>query len=137
MTCLQPDWSKIGLGYLLLQKHCTCSLDNVPIRCPERVARKLVFAGSRFTQDAESKYSPTEGEVLALSWSINHAKSYVLGCSDLLVVTDHKPLLGIFNDRELNTISNPRPQILQHQLISQTYLILRIMYSPSLKTLSA
>jgi len=52
MTCLQPDWSKTGLGYLLLQKHCTCSLDNAPICCPD--GWKLVFAGSRFTQGAES-----------------------------------------------------------------------------------
>ena len=105
-TCLQPDWCKTGLGYLLLQKYCACSMDNAPICCPD--GWKLVFAGSRFTQGAECNYAPTEGEALALSWSINHAKNYVLGCQNLLIVTDHKPLLGIFNDRELNTISNPR-----------------------------
>ena len=34
-TCLQPDWSKTGLGYFLLQKYCNCSLANAPICCPE------------------------------------------------------------------------------------------------------
>ena len=24
ITCLAPDWSKDGIGFLLLQKHCTC-----------------------------------------------------------------------------------------------------------------
>ena len=29
-TCIQTDWCKHGIGYLLLQKHCTCpSIDNV------------------------------------------------------------------------------------------------------------
>ena len=24
-TCLKPDWSKVGIGYWLLQQHCDCS----------------------------------------------------------------------------------------------------------------
>jgi hypothetical protein len=23
-TCLQTDWSNVGIGYFLSQKHCTC-----------------------------------------------------------------------------------------------------------------
>ena len=98
ITCLQPDWSKTGLGYLLLHKYCDCSIDNAPICCPD--GWRLVFAGSRFTQNGEPDFAPTEGEALSLSWSLNHAKNFVLGCRDLIVVTDHKPLLGIFNDRD-------------------------------------
>lgn len=105
-TCLQPDWSKTGLGYFLSQKYCDCPLTNASICYPE--GWKSVFAGSRYTHGTECDYSPTEGEALALSWSINHAQNYVLVCKILLVATNHKPLLDIFNDRELNTISNPR-----------------------------
>ena len=90
--------STTGLGYLLLQKYCDCSTDNAPICCPD--GWRLVFAGSRFTQNGEPDFAPTEGEALSLSWSLNHAKNFVLGCRDLIVVTDHKPLLGIFNDRD-------------------------------------
>ena len=39
---------------------------------------------------------------------LNNARYYTEGCPNLLVVTDHKPLLGIFGDRELGTISNTR-----------------------------
>ena len=28
-TCLQPDWSKEGIGYFLLQKHCNCDNCNI------------------------------------------------------------------------------------------------------------
>ena len=94
-TCLQTDWCRDGIGYLLLQKHCDCEMDT-PICCKD--GWKLIFAGSRFTKPAESRYSPTEGEALAVSWALHHSRMYTLGCDNLLVAVDHKPLLGIFND---------------------------------------
>ena len=104
-TCLQTDWSKDGIGYVLLQKHCQCTI-NSPICCKE--GWKLIFAGSRFTKPAESRYAPIEGEALALAWALDHSRMYTLGCPNLLVAVDHKPLLGVFNDRDLQSIKNPR-----------------------------
>ena len=60
--------------------------------------------GSRLTKPAESRNSPTECEVLALSWTPHHYRIYTLGCIKVLVAVDHKPLLGIFNDRKLENI---------------------------------
>lgn len=57
LTCLQSDWSKDGIGYLLLQKYCNCDTITAPICCPD--GWHLVYAGSRFTSEAESRYSPT------------------------------------------------------------------------------
>ena len=105
-TCLQTDWSKEGLGYLLLQQHCKCDSSKAPICCKD--GWKLVFAGSRFTQPAETRYSPTEGEALAVAWALEHARFFVLGCKNLIVSTDHKALTGILQDRDLASIRNPR-----------------------------
>ena len=33
---------------------------------------------------------------------------FVLGCDNLIVSTDHQPLLGILRDRDLSSIGNPR-----------------------------
>ena len=33
---------------------------------------------------------------------------FTMGCKDLIVVTDHKPLIGLFNDRTLDEVSNTR-----------------------------
>ena len=66
-----------------------------------------MFVGSRFTTPTESRYAPTEGEALIVSWGLNNAKMFVLGCKDLIVITDRKPLLSIFNHRNLSTITNP------------------------------
>ena len=56
-----------------------------------------MYAGSHFTTTTEEGYSPTEGESLAV-WALDNARMFVLGCRDLIVSTDHKPLLGIFCD---------------------------------------
>ena len=115
-TCIQTDFSKEGLGYLLLQKYCNCSLDYAPLCC--KGGWQLVCAGSRFTKGAESNYAPTEGEALAVAWSLNHAGIFTLGCPRLIVSTDHKPLLGIFNNKPLWEIKNPRIVRLKEKTLS-------------------
>ena len=115
-TCLQTDWSKEGVGYLLLQKYCSCPMEKAPVCCPE--GWRLVFAGSRFTRGAEPRYSPTEGEALAIAWALNHAHMFTKGCPNILVSTDHQPLLGIFNDKPLEAIKNHRLVRLKEQTSS-------------------
>ena len=105
-TCIQCDWSKDGIGYVVLQQYCQCPTAIAPTCCPE--GWHLVFAGSRFTSPTESCYAPAEGEALAVSWGLNNARMFVLGCKDLIVITDHKPLLKIFNHSDLSTITNPQ-----------------------------
>ena len=74
--------------------------------CPD--GWRLVYAGSRLTDSAETRYSPTEGEALAVTWALDQANNFNLGCRNLTVATDHKTLLCIFNDRDLCSILNPR-----------------------------
>ena len=124
-TCLQCDWSKQGIGFLLLQKHCNCpepppSTQTSSDMCCN-TGWKLVYAGSRFTNSAESRYAPTEGEALAVAWALRTARMYTLGCPKLLIVTDHKPLLGIFNDRDLGSIRNPRIRRIKEQTLEYRF----------------
>ena len=65
-----------------------------------------MYAGSRFTTPTEAGYSPTKGKSLAVAWALDNARMFVLGCGDLMVSTDHKPLLGILRDRDLSRIPN-------------------------------
>lgn len=105
ITCLATDWSKTGIGYFLSQKYCTCSTIT-PICCQN--GWKIVLAGSRFTKPAESRYHPVEGEALAVAYALHKTRYYIQGCKQLIVATDHHPLLKIFGDRNLEDISNPR-----------------------------
>ena len=125
ITCLQTDWSEDGVGYLLLQKHCECSLEKVPTCCPD--GWKLIYAGSRFTNPAESNYSPTEGEALAVTWSLANSRMFTVGCPNLIISVDHQPLLGILNDRDLSSIKNPRLLSLKEDTFAWQF---KITYNP-------
>ena len=103
---MAPDWSKQGTGFLLLQKYCDCPDDKAPTCCPD--GWRLVFAGSRVCTSAESGYAPIEGEASAIAWSLDKCRMFVLCCQDLIVTTDHEPLKGIFESRDLSKVANPR-----------------------------
>ena len=105
VTCLRPDWSSRGIGYFLLQKYCPCNSD-VPDCCPN--GWRITLAGSRFLRGPEQRYAAIEGEALAIVWGLEQTKYFTQGCQDLMVVTDHKPLIKIFGDRTLDEISNTR-----------------------------
>ena len=104
-TCLRPDWSSRGIGYFLLQKSCACETD-IPSCCQDGWTTTL--AGSRFLSDTEKRYAAIEGEALAVAWGLEQTKYFTQGCSNLTVVTDHKPLVKIFGDRTLDEIANTR-----------------------------
>ena len=104
-TCLRTDWSKQGIGYFLLQKHCACA-QLTPNCCPD--GWRITLAGSRFLNPAEQHYAPIEGEALAITWGLEQTKYFTLGCDQLLVATDHKPLVRIYGDKTLDEIPNTR-----------------------------
>jgi hypothetical protein len=96
-------------------------MDDAPNCC--RGGWHLIFAGSRFTTDAESRYAPIEGEALAIAYGLEKSRMFTLGCSDLLVATDHKPLVKILGDSALNTITNPRLFSLKEKTLRYRYKI--------------
>ena len=51
-TMLTPDWSETGIGFLLQQKHCDCTMSLAP-HCGDD-HWKLILTGSRFCKDAET-----------------------------------------------------------------------------------
>jgi len=104
-TCLRPDWSKRGIGYFLLQQHCSCP-SGVPDCCPN--GWRITLAGSRFLSSAEQRYAAIEGEALAVAWGLEQTRYFTQGCDNLIVITDHKPLVKIFGDRTLDEITNSR-----------------------------
>ena len=96
-TCLWTDGSKNGLGFYLVQIYCSCDI-RAPLICC-KTGWKLVFAGSRST---------TEGEVMAVCTTLDKCRMFITGCPDLIVATDHKPLVKILSDKSLENITNPR-----------------------------
>ena len=98
-TCLRCDWSKLGVGFYLCQKHCQC-VSNYPGCCED--GWRITLCGSRFLRKCEERYAPVEGEALSVALALEHSKYFTLGCDD------HKPLTTILGDRTLDEIPNPR-----------------------------
>jgi len=44
---------------------------------------------------------------MALADALDQARHFILGCSDLVVAVNHKPLLKLFGNRCLEDIPNP------------------------------
>ena len=58
---------------------------------------RVISYASRALSDVESRYSQTEREMLAVVWGAEHFHLYLYGAT-FDILTDHKPLLGIFKN---------------------------------------
>ena len=77
-TVLMVDASPVGLGAILTKDG------------------KVISYASKALSSVERRYSQIESEALAIAWSCNHFRMYLLG-NRFKVKTDHKPLLPICN----------------------------------------
>ena len=122
-TCLATDWSRSGVGAWLLQKHCTCDSKKT-FYCP--TGWQVTLFTSRYLTDTEAKYSPVEGEALAVAYGLEKCKHFILGIDNLTVAVDHKPLVGLFTNRNLEDIPNPRLRNLKEKTLRYRFSITHI-----------
>ena len=122
-TGVLTDWCKSGIGYVLVQKYCTCA-EVTPICCVG--GWKVCMVGSRFTSPAEQNYSPVEGELQAVVDGLHKTRYYTQGCEKLIVGVDHKPLLGIINGKRLEDIDNMRLRRLKEKTFGWKFDIVHI-----------
>ena len=123
----ETDASGVGLGAALLRMHegTTCQKDIVPdntILCP------IVFASKCLT-GAEYRYSNIKGQALGILHGLKKFHHYCFA-REVLVITDHKPLVAIFK-KDVATLL----QCIQHILLklistgSRLYISLDLKFS--------
>ena len=99
-TRLLCDASKLkGLGFALIQ-----------VKRKERNHQqdtRLIQCGSRSLSPAEKNYAIIELEALAISFGLKKCCHYLAGNPRFQVVTDHRPLLGIWT-KPLSELGNQR-----------------------------
>lgn len=78
------------------------------------VDNNVAFA-SRGLSAAEKNYSTIEKEAVACVWDVHHFATYLWG-REFVVVTDHKPLVFMWNDKG---VSNASPMLIR--LFSKLY----------------
>ena len=62
-----------------------------------------------------------ELEALAIVWAVLRSKMFLQGLQHFTIVSDHRPLLPIFNRMCLDEIGNPRLHHLKHKVVSFNY----------------
>ena len=106
----------------MFQKYCNCVTEVGPAWGEDHW--KLILSGSRFISDAESIYAPVEEESLALVYGLEACWMFVLGCPELLVTVDHKPLIKIFSDKAMADIKKtPRLFSLKERCLTYRFRI--------------
>ena len=80
------DASPVGLGAMLVQYE-----KNNP-------KPRIVAYNSKALTEVETRYSQIEREALAIQFACIKFRMYLLGHPGFTVVTDHKPLVSIFNN---------------------------------------
>lgn len=71
-TAVVTEWSKDGMGLLVLQQYCLCESGGAPF-C-SRGGWKLALCSSRHLSEAEMGYSVIEGEAVAIAWYFKKAR---------------------------------------------------------------
>ena len=126
-TCLATDFSEDGIGFWLFQKHCGCAPVK-PFCC--KTGWRVVLVGSRFTNGPERGYKPIEGEALAVVDGLEKTRHFVLGCKNLIVAVDHKPLVKILADRSLEDVPSTRLRNLKEKSLRFRF---RLVHIPGVK----
>jgi predicted aspartyl protease len=111
-TMISADSSLNGLGGVLLQQQT------------DQTWKPISYI-SRTITPSEKNYSNIEREALAITWSCDKFKDYIVG-KDIVIETDHKPLTTILTSKELNDLT-PRLQRLRIRLMVYSY---TVVYTP-------
>ena len=96
-----------GLGYALCQTLPTGQL-------------VIITCGSKSLTPTQQRYATIELECLAIMWAMNKCDFYLKGLPKFSVLTDHKPLVGIFQ-KTLYDLSNPRLRRMREKMSGYTF----------------
>ena len=97
------------MGFALIQKE-----ENNNIR--------LIQCGSKSLTPCQQNYTTIKLEYLAIFWAVNKCKFFLHGAKHFTVITDHKPLVAIFN-KHINNYDNPRLQNLLEKLMGYDFAV--------------
>jgi hypothetical protein len=81
---------------------------------------KIVTCGSKALTPTQQRYATVELECLAVVYAITKCGFYVKGLPHFSILTDHRPLEGVFK-KDLFELTNPRLQRMREKLAEYTF----------------
>ena len=98
-----------GIGYALLQRE----EDGRP---------RLIQCGSKSLNPAQSRYATIELECHGVKWGMKKCDFFLRGLNHFEVITDHKPLVGIFK-KDLCEVENARLASMREKLVDYSFTV--------------
>ena len=111
---LLTDASRLfGLGYALGHMEADGSGKDV---------FKIVKCGSKGLTPTQQRYSTIELECLAIVWAVQKCAFYLRGLPVFHVLTDHRPLEGVFT-KDIFDLASPRLQRLREKVAMYSFVV--------------
>ena len=95
-----------GLGFTLMQR--------------KGKKHTLIQCGSCSLTPTQQRYTTIELECMTIQWAIRKYKFYLRGLEFFQVLTDHRPLVGIFK-KSLSMLENPRLRRMREKIIEYCF----------------
>ena len=111
-TQVYVDASPVGVSAILTQ--------TMNSGTPE-----IVQIASRSLTETEQRYSQTEREALAVTWSCEYFHIYLFGSPNFTVFTDHKPLVSLFGSPRIQLPARIERWVMRTQAYN-----MKIVYKP-------
>ena len=106
-TMLLTDASRLyGIGFALIQQ--------------KGKSYSLIQCGSCSLTPTQKRYATIELECMAIQWGVKKCEFYLRGLPFFKVITDHKPLVGIFK-KQLNVLENARLTRMREKLTGYSF----------------
>ena len=106
-TLMLTDTSRLyGLGFALIQK--------------ARDGQSISQCGSCSLSKTQQRYATIELECLAIKWVVNKCDFYLCCLPAFTVLTDHRPLEGIFR-KQLHKLENTWPMRMREKLTNFSF----------------
>ena len=64
--------------------------------------------------------------MLVAAWAMKKCRHFILGCDSFLLAVDHKPLLSLLGQKDLEDIENPRLQNLKKKTMRYAFDIIHV-----------
>ena len=120
---LVSDWSRQGTGYIVYQVLCDHVKPKLEkINCCRELWR-IINCGGTFNTPSESRFAPIEVELLGITKALHKARYYIMGHSNLHIVTEHKPLEKFLENEDVKEEENRRLMNLRRKCENYNFFI--------------
>ena len=84
---------------------------------------RIINCGGPFNTTMEARFAPIEGELLGITKALHKSRYYIMGHSNLHLITDHKPLEKFLENEDMKEEENRRRMNLRRKTENYNFIV--------------